>query len=321
MLGGSPEGLTAIDRIDAGERHDVYRASLREPSGAVRQVVVRILRSSLPEDVAMAEREARVLQMLDGAGAPRLYDFRLESEWFERAVMCLEWVGGRSVALADQPVDELTRLGAVVGRLHARRIDDLAEWLPPPPDLASYAEDRATSILAKMASAREPLAQALRDRLGRAASVVEDRRRRAPTMECFRSAGSPALLHGDIGPGNFLWATDPVLIDWEYARIGDPADEVAYLFDQNGLDASRRRAFWAGYRSVGPESPVAAVMERTAWWEPVQLLGSTLWWAERFIQRAVADGAGRADPAVPAPPQHYLSRVIARLDRFDSLEP
>lgn len=35
-----------------------------------------------------------------------------------------------------------------------------------------------------------------------------------------------------------------MLIDWEYTRLGDPADEIAYLFDQNGLDPSRREAFW-----------------------------------------------------------------------------
>ena len=42
-----------------------------------------------------------------------------------------------------------------------------------------------------------------------------------------------------MGPG-------PVLIDWEYARLGDPADEIAYLFDQNGLSPGHRGHFGEG---------------------------------------------------------------------------
>jgi len=40
-----------------------------------------------------------------------------------------------------------------------------------------------------------------------------------------------ALLHGDAGPGNFVYGNDEVtaLIDWEFAHIGDPADDLAWL--------------------------------------------------------------------------------------------
>jgi aminoglycoside phosphotransferase (APT) family kinase protein len=53
--------------------------------------------------------------------------------------------------------------------------------------------------------------------------------------ESFRTGETLALPYGDIGPGNVLWGREPALIDWEYTRLGDPADEIAYLFDQNAL--------------------------------------------------------------------------------------
>jgi aminoglycoside phosphotransferase (APT) family kinase protein len=38
------------------------------------------------------------------------------------------------------------------------------------------------------------------------------------------------LVHGDLQPGNFLLSegTDPYIIDWEFARIGDPRLDIGY---------------------------------------------------------------------------------------------
>ena len=83
--------------------------------------------------------------------------------------------------------------------------------------------------------------------------------------ESFRTDEMLALLHGDIASGNILWSPDPGLIDWEYTRLGDPADEIAYLFDQNGLTPPRRQAFWRGYREstssqwASPTSPGVSI--------------------------------------------------------------
>lgn len=76
--------------------------------------------------------------------------------------------------------------------------------------------------------------------------------------ECFRTGETLSLLHGDIAPGNALWGREPALIDWEYTRLGDPADEIAYLFDQHALAEPQRQAFWDEYgRSVNTTSALA----------------------------------------------------------------
>jgi thiamine kinase-like enzyme len=108
-----------------------------------------------------------------------------------------------------------------------------------------------------------------------------------------------------------------VLIDWEYARLGDAADELAYLFTESSLDASCRHALLRGYRGVIGEERCRAVAARIEAWEPLTLLGSAMWWFERYQWRTDADQAGRADPSVPRPAEHYLQNATKRLDRFE----
>jgi hypothetical protein len=117
-----------------------------------------------------------------------------------------------------------------------------------------------------------------------------------------------------------LWGRDPVLIDWEYTRLGDPADEIAYLFDQNALTEPQRRAFWDGYRqSVSGRLRLVHVIDRVDWWEPVTLLGSALWWVERWVRRTELDAVGAVDPAVPKESGYYMDHVIRRLGRLAKL--
>jgi thiamine kinase-like enzyme len=138
--------------------------------------------------------------------------------------------------------------------------------------------------------------------------------------QSFSTGETLVLVHGEIAPGNILWAPDPVLIDWEYARLGDPADEVAYLFDQNGLALDQREAFWRGYRDgVSSQSWLEHLTDRVDFWEPVALLGSTLWWVERWVRRTDADAAGTVDPDVPRENGYYFDNINRRLDRLEKL--
>lgn len=48
--------------------------------------------------------------------------------------------------------------------------------------------------------------------------------------ECRAEFGGPALVHGDIAPHNYLAIGDELtgIVDWEFAHIGDPAEDLAY---------------------------------------------------------------------------------------------
>jgi aminoglycoside phosphotransferase (APT) family kinase protein len=51
-------------------------------------------------------------------------------------------------------------------------------------------------------------------------------RAHAPT-----SGSRTVVCHGDVGPGNYLFEGDEVtaILDWEFAHLGDPMDDIAWL--------------------------------------------------------------------------------------------
>ena len=64
--------------------------------------------------------------------------------------------------------------------------------------------------------------------------------------------GRPVLLHGDIGFHNFLFDDGKLtaVLDWEFAHLGDPAEDLAYASNTLGtaLDTS---AFLLEYKKAG----------------------------------------------------------------------
>jgi aminoglycoside phosphotransferase (APT) family kinase protein len=319
-VGCSPDRITVASRFQDGNRHAVYKVSYLGPAGATEDLVVRVSYGGAPADCLQAEREARVLKKAGGIAAPVLYDFRCTSPWFETPTMCMQFVPGQQKELWSATPGEIERLGSVVAWVHGRPVDDLMDGASEAGNLVSYAEERLESIISTLAWARDPLPAATQSRLRNAANSVQTSWARARNDQSFNTGAALGLLHGDPGPGNILWGPGPVLIDWEYARLGDPADEIAYLLDQNDLCPEQREAFWRGYREgVSTQAPLAHVIDRVDWWEPVGLLGSALWWVERWVRRACADAAGTGDPEVPRGPGYYAEHVIRRLDRLERL--
>jgi aminoglycoside phosphotransferase (APT) family kinase protein len=319
-VGCSPDRITAASRFQDGNRHAVYKVSYVSPAGTTEDLVVRVSFSGAPADCAQAEREATVLKKAGGIAAPLLYDFRCNSPWFETPTMCMEFVPGQQKELRSAAPGEIERLGSVVAWVHELPVDDLVDGSSEPGDLVSYAEGRLQSIMSTLVWARDPLPAAIQSRLRIAANSVQRSWGKARGDRSFNAGAALALLHGDPGPGNVLWSPGPILIDWEYARLGDPADEIAYLLDQNDLSPGQREAFWRGYRGgVSTQEPLDDLTDRTDWWEPVTLLGSALWWVERWVRRAAAATEGTVDPDVGRAAGYYADHVISRLDRLERI--
>jgi aminoglycoside phosphotransferase (APT) family kinase protein len=320
-VGCSSERITAVTRFEDGNRHAVHRVSYLDAAGVTRDVVVRVSYGGDAADCAQAEREAAVLKKVGGVAAPLLFDFRRTSRWFDAPAMCMQFFPGRQRELNSASLKEIERLASIVAWVHERPASDLVEPLAATGNVASYAQGRLQSIMSTLAWARDPLPAALQARLMHAADSLATSLEASQDAQSFRTDETLALLHGDIGPGNVLWGQDPALIDWEYTRLGDPADEIAYLFDQNALTEPQRQAFWHGYRQSGStQLRLAHIIDRVDWWEPVTLLGSALWWVERWVRRTELDTAGAVDPAVPREPGYYLDHVIHRLVRLEKLE-
>jgi aminoglycoside phosphotransferase (APT) family kinase protein len=316
--GCSADRITDVNRFEAGENHDVYRLSYLAPDGRAMQVVVRVASSARARDCQAAGNEAVVLRKVQGVAAPMLHDFRCESNWFDAPSMCMEYVAG--VQCGPTSPDDCERLGSVVGQVHGLSIDDLPDASQAPFTLADYLDSRLAKIAERTPAIRDPLPAAIQRRLEGALTLVAQRRLAALSSDCFQTDESLVLLHGDVAGGNILWTPSPVLIDWEYARLGDAADEVAYIFNQNDLTEEQRGAFWRGYaQSCRSARHVDYVMNRVQWWEPITVLGSAFFWVNLWSQRADADAAGYVDDSVPKAQEYYCEHTTRRLERFEQL--
>ena len=302
----------AITRFAHGENHAVFRVSYVDQVGLDHEVVVRVSNSGSAADRAQAEREAAVLTRLAGSGSPRILDFRVVNPVTGTAVMCLEYVAGRAEPLDTASRGRMAELGAILRRVHTTPIDELASVLGSAPSPAAYIEDRLQSMLTRISLVRDPMAGSTQSAFHEAARLA---RRAALLLQDADEPGQPVLLHGDVSSGNILWTPHPVLIDWEYARIGDPADEIGYLFGQNALRQDQRDGLWDGYGHELDRAALERTANRAAAWEPVTLFGSALYWVDLWSRRVAADATQSANPSVPRDAGYYLDFAERYLDR------
>jgi len=314
--GCAAERITAVSRFASGERHAVFKVSYVDPVAGPNDLVVRVSLRDDGVERAQAAREAFVLDKVQGVAAPGLHDFRAESPWFDAPAMCMQFVPGQPRELTAVDPEDVERLGSVVGSVHALPTDDLVALFPGTEPGAAYRDASVAQIAGYMPSVRDPLPVPTQRRFELAVRRINDRVVATRGSGKLRGDRELVLLHGDVVAGNIIWSPTPVLIDWEYARLDDPADEIAYIFSQNGLSTAQRNAFWRGYHRT-TDARSSAIEERVAWWEPVTLLGSALWWVERWSRRVDADTAGEIDPTAPRASSYYLDQALARLDRLD----
>lgn len=305
--------VVEITRFARGENHAVYRARCVDQAYVARDVVVRISNANPEADLAQAGREAAVLAHLRGAASPRLIDYRTGGPFAGHAVMCLEYVDGSFEPLDTASPDRLADLGAAVRRTHSIPVGDLGPVLHAAPDLSTYVENRGQSMLARMPLVRDPLPEAVQRQFHDVAAWAEQT---ADQLRMTEGPGTPVLLHGDVSAGNVLWTPQPVLIDWEYARIGDPADEIGYVFGQNALHPDQREGFWRGYGAGLESASLACLVERAASWEPLTLFASALYWVDLWSRRVRAEASRSVDSSAPKEPGYYLDYATRYLDRI-----
>jgi aminoglycoside phosphotransferase (APT) family kinase protein len=156
------------------------------------------------------------------------------------------------------------RLGAVLRDVHGVRT-------APAPGLAAYRAGRVRDAEAALAGTPDA---------GLARRVAGS----PPAPD-----GALALLHGDLVAANVLWTASggPVLIDWEFHRMGDPAEDLAYLAELNGLPDPVLAAILDGYAEP-------AVAARVEGWRGLAAADAGGWYlahgmpdeAERMLARA-----------------------------------
>lgn len=203
-------------------------------------------------------REAKALAALGGVpGVPDLLAYT-------PGTMRMERLAGAPRDLGRVSPRGLHALGArlrVVHRAVASPVAGLPTWNTPAPSATALARGRCWDARALAAQVGIDLA-----------------------LEPPVAVDPPfALIHGDLVAANIVWNGEtPGIVDWEFWRFGDPAEDLAYLLGVNGLDAERRAAVLAGYGD-------ATMAGRVARWEPVLILEAAAWWMRE----------GRDDLAAP----------------------
>lgn len=198
------------------------------------------------------------------AGRPYFLMDRLSGESIGRRVVRLPALAAARARLAAQ-------MGEQLARIHAVPLAPDVDFLPRPP------AGRAPSLAALDAL------RATIDGLALANPVWEHAwrwlSRRAPTP---RDPSPLVLVHGDFRVGNLLVTPDGLagVLDWEFARVGDPHDDLAWplvrdwRFERDDLPVGGVGHLDDYLRAY--ESASGRVVDRVAlrWWE---LLGNLRW--------------------------------------------
>jgi aminoglycoside phosphotransferase (APT) family kinase protein len=217
--------VTSILRLEGGGSREAWRVDAVDSDGAPRPLFLR--RDLGVGPVSGTEftlaREAALCRELAERGIPVsqviAFDESLDVVLAERAVGEGAAAFGalvRSPHRADIIADFIN----ILGRVHNIAPDTLAlpgfERPNTPEDHALIEVRRWRRFYEEKAPAPDPV-------LSAAYTWLE----RNPPRHVDRTV----LVHGDCGPGNFMFEGDHVtcVVDWEFAHFGDPMDDIAWL--------------------------------------------------------------------------------------------
>ncbi len=274
---GGAARVVQCRRLTGGASRDTWALDVETAKGVERLVLRRDLGGVITDDALSREQEFRVLQAARSAGvlvpAPRWLgadDAVLGVPFFLTDRLDGESVGSRVVR--DPALTEARRalprqMAEQLARIHA--IDPTAlDFLPRPDPGQSPARSAVERIGRQLWQLGEPhpvLEVAVRWLL-----------RDPPPCP------KPVLVHGDFRVGNLMVGPAGLVgvFDWEFAHVGDPAEDLAWpcvrswRFGQDRLRLGGLAApdeFLAAYERLAGRTVSAAALR---WWE---VLGNLRW--------------------------------------------
>lgn len=241
--------VTSITPISGGYSRLTSVADIRTADGGEQRL---ILRSDPPSGHGVFDSdrddEWQLLLALWEADAihiarPRFYDATGERLGSKTIVM--DHVEGTPLQLTLTPAGDVSAARStllnVAAELQRIPLDALPDGMTAPRDWDTYI-DGAINIYER--AERE---------LGDSSPII---RYVAAWLRGNRPPPVPlAVVHGDFQPGNILISEGrpPVVIDWEFARVGDPREDVGYYSGSplpNNLYAADPGAFIEEYREL-----------------------------------------------------------------------
>jgi thiamine kinase-like enzyme len=230
--------------------------------------------------------------------------------WSGDTLLVHDYAPGAPAPLDAVSGSALTALAACLAKIHANHRSHYAIW----PWLRQTSGTRAEAFRDRVAaldrfeSFEMGISDELRERVDRA--YVELKSIGLSSDDGW-SEREFAQLHGDLSMGNIIWNGDSVtLIDWEYARDGDPAEDLAYLFAEQPASEDVIAAFYRSYVAAGGD-PHA--VKRAVWYTPLVALDSALWWGDYHLEHG-------NDPSVAAEVLGFIELAEALLRKLGDAE-
>jgi aminoglycoside phosphotransferase (APT) family kinase protein len=159
-------------------------------------------------------------------------------------------------------------MGEQLARIHALPIDDVPDLPRPGPG--------STGAAMALAMIRDAMDSLARD------NPLWEFAHRWLTLRVPAPSGPPTVLHGDFRIGNLLVTPEGLsgVLDWEFAHVGDPLDDLAWplvrdwRFENDALvvgGVGNLDDYLAAYQRAGGRS-----VDRDAlgWWE---IVGNLRW--------------------------------------------
>lgn len=210
--------------LPSGNRRRAWAVDVARPGEAPRPLFLRFASEpNAPDDPYDLRREARLYRAL--AGTPVLLP-RLVGEHPAHAALLLERVAGRSDfrSLAQPDATQVARnFMRALHMLHS--LDAGPRGLGSPGSIGDRVREELHIWRTMYESTQWP--DALLELAFRwlAANVPEP-------------GQPPVVVHGDAGPGNFIFAEGRLaaLVDWELWHLGDPVEDIAWLSMRSVLE-------------------------------------------------------------------------------------
>lgn len=287
-----------VERIGVGHS----RAMLRLSTGDGLRVVVRVEQGGV-FGTSSAE-ECRVMRGLHARGYPvaRILGEEPTGEVLGQPFFVMEHLG-EAVDTDERPLDLPTveSLVEALHRLHGLDGSDIGfDLVPDDPVAATPLQvERWRQVYRAAVDAPIPL-------LEEAAAWLT---RHAPPLERL------AVVHGDAGPGNLVHADGAVIAvtDWEFAHLGDPAEDWSFCMTMRGA-RTLSRPDWL--EVLERRAGVRLTDERWRYWEAFNLFKGAC--ANRTCLTLFEDGRNRApNMAIIGTTLHqvFLRRLVGIVHR------
>jgi aminoglycoside phosphotransferase (APT) family kinase protein len=318
---GLPVELT---RLRGGNSRQTWVAARNDPDSGDTPIdglswIVRVDPAPDPGDLYPLEREGRIYRGLNKVAAPVP---KLVSMSADGSALLMEHLSG-STDVRSLEGSERRRITAVflddLARVHLARLEEMA--------LSDLLPHRSANVAECVESEIDRWERTLRG-----SEVPAD-----PLIEfgiCWLRAnipaggGKPVLVHGDAGPGNFLFDDGRItgIIDWELAHAGEPMEDLAWVglratldrvpdlgslmrihCESEGIEADERRLLF--YEALVLWKVL--VIRQRAVGDVTRNLGRNVYY--RLVQRrmfvdVMSRALGRPEPAPPTPPEGDTSR-------------